>query len=87
MPDTRAIALLDAHLWSLRAEIESQMRRMTNIHRELNNLLPVGTSKRKTELERLISDVEALIDANRSIRELSLSVLDEAKALKRRTKR
>jgi HAMP domain-containing protein len=87
MPDTRAIAVLDAHLWALRAEVESQLRRMTDIHRSLTQLSPGGTAKRQTELERLVGDVEALIDANRAIRELSVSVLDEAQALKNRNER
>jgi hypothetical protein len=82
MPNRRLVDLLDAHLWSLRAEVEGQMRRMTALHRNLHSLPPAGSRDHEEAIDAVIADVSALLDANSSIRGLCVSALEEAQALK-----
>jgi hypothetical protein len=58
------------------------MRRLTELHQELSNLSAVGAPKREAEIDRLRADIEALLDANVSIRSLCLSALDEVSELR-----
>lgn len=81
MPDRRTIAILNAQLWSLRSEVESQVRNMTRVHRELDNLPPIGDPRRSSELQKLVADLEQVLDANKTIRALCETSLDEARTL------
>jgi len=82
MPDREHIALLQAHLWALRAEVESQVRNLTKVHRELDTLPERGDVRRDAESERLVIDVEQILDANRTIRALCETAVEQARLLK-----
>ena len=81
MPGRRELPLLHAHLWSLRAEVESQLRNMTAVQRELDALVLLEGPRREAVVARLIADIEQIIDANRTIRALSTQTLRSARAL------
>jgi hypothetical protein len=81
VPDRRTIATLNAQLWSLRSEVESQGRNMTRVHRELDSLPPIGDPRRVEEIERILADLEQVLDANRTIRALCEISILEARTL------
>ena len=85
MADRDALGLLHAQLWSLRAEVESQIRNLTQVHREIDNLRAVEDPRRDAEVSRLVSDLEQILDANHTVRALCETALEEARSLPRRT--
>jgi hypothetical protein len=83
MPDADDLDPLHTHLWALRAAVESEMRRLTEIHRGLSHLPPVEHPDREVELTRLISDLAMVTTATDLLRTLSQRALDEARGLRR----
>jgi hypothetical protein len=81
VPDRRTVAILNAQLWSLRSEVESQVRNMTRVHRDLDNLPPIGDPRRREEIERMLADLEHVLDANQTIRALCETSILEARTL------
>jgi hypothetical protein len=81
MPDRPARAFLNAHLWSLRSEVESQIRNMTKAHRALDVLVPPDDARRGDEVAKLVAGLQQVLDANITIRALCENALREAKRL------
>jgi hypothetical protein len=81
MPDNETIALLHAHLWSLQAEAESQVRNLSRLHLELDHLPPIDDPQREADTVQLVADLEQVIDANRTIGALAETALEQARLL------
>ncbi len=81
MPERRAVAVLDTHLWSLRAEVEAQLRTLTDIHRQIHYLPPRGDQAWSSRLDRITTDLTHIADANRIIGDLCDAAVSEVRAL------
>ena len=57
------------------------MRLDTRVHRELDNLPPLGDPGRPSELNKLVTALEQVLDANRTIRASCETSLEEARSL------
>ncbi len=76
------LTLLHAHLWSIQAEVESQVRNLMKVHRELDHLAPVDDPHREAEVARLANAIEEIRDANRTVGALCDTALQEAHFLR-----
>ena len=84
MPDRRAVSLLDSHLWSLRAEVEAQLRMLTEIHRQVNHLPSRDDPQWGVQVDHIETELEHILDANVIIRELCVTALGETRAVAQR---
>jgi hypothetical protein len=83
MPDRRAVSVLDTHLWSLRAEVEAQLRTLTEVQRHVHHFPPRNDPQRSTHLTTIALELEQILDATVIIRELCISALNETQAVER----
>jgi hypothetical protein len=73
-------AIIHTHLWSLRAEIEQQLRRLTKAQRHLEMLAFIEGDQR-AEVVGLVSDIDDIIEATTIVREQAITALGEARLL------
>jgi hypothetical protein len=64
--------LLDAVLWSLRAEVESQLRHLSRAQKHLSG------RDRRADLTQVLVELDAAFDCHKTIRSLYDASLDEA---------
>ena len=81
MPDRRAVSVLDTHLWSLRAEVEAQLRSLTEVHRQIHHLSRRDDPQWTSQVARIAAHLEQILDGNVVIRELCVTALGEARAI------
>src|SRR4051812_43870862 len=79
------LTLLHAHLWSVQAEVESQVRNLIKVHHELDHLPPADDPERDAEVGRLEQAIEEILDANRTVSALCETALEEAHSLRTHT--
>ncbi len=79
MPDTTD--LISLHLWDLRAQVESQLRCITKIHRLYDQLPPSGDPKRTIDLREMRTDLADVITTNGSVRGVATETLEALTAL------
>ncbi len=73
--------LLSLHLWDLRAQVESQLRCLTKIHRLYGQLPPPGDPKRAADLREMKKDLADVITANASVRGVATETLEALAAI------
>jgi hypothetical protein len=75
MPDR----LLPLYLWDLRAQVEAQLRRLTDVQRHLEAMPQDTREKRRQHLARIVQDLSDLLEENASIRQVSNEALEAAR--------
>ncbi len=73
--------LFTLHLWDLRAQVESQLRCLTKIHRMYEELPPLGDPQRGIQLRDMHKDLADVITTNAAMRGVSEEALDLLKKL------
>jgi hypothetical protein len=75
--------VIHTYLWSLRAEIEQQLRRLTRAQQHVD-ALAFATKGRETEASGLVTQLEEIIESTIQIREQGIATLGEARMIQQR---
>ncbi len=73
--------LISLHLWDLRAQVESQLRCLTKVHRLYEQLPPASDPKRAIDLREMRTDMADVITMNGSVRGVATETLEALTAL------
>ncbi|MGE3473150.1 MAG: hypothetical protein AB7O28_22575 [Vicinamibacterales bacterium] len=73
--------LLTAHLWDLRAQVESQLRCITKIHRRFEALAPKGSDRRAADKQAIVSDLSDVLTMAAAVRGVCESAIEAVEAL------
>ena len=81
MPET----MLPLYLWDLRAQVEAQLRALTEVQRLLDVLATSPARTRNAHTSKILKDLQEILHANTAIREVTATALEAAQALHERT--
>ncbi len=73
--------LIGLLLWDLRAQVESQLRCLTKIHRMCEQLPPSGDPKRAADVRDMQKDMADVLALNASTRGVATEALEGVNAL------
>ena len=75
--------MLPLYLWDLRAQVEAQLRALTDVQRLLDALPTAGNGERERHTTRIVKDIQEILRANAAIREVTVTALDAAETLQK----
>jgi hypothetical protein len=75
MPDR----MLPLYLWDLRAQVEAQLRALTDVQRQVDAMLQLTPKRRREHLAKIVEHLTGILEANASIRQVSNEALDAAR--------
>jgi hypothetical protein len=81
MPET----MLPLYLWDLRAQVEAQLRALTEVQRLLDVLAAAPTRNRSAHTSKILKDLQEILHANGAIREVTATALEAAQTLHERS--
>jgi hypothetical protein len=73
--------LLSLHLWDLRAQMEGQLRRITQIQRLCEKLSPAGDPRRFQDRRRMASEMADVLTTSAAVRAIAAEALDIINAI------
>ncbi len=77
MPET----MLPLYLWDLRAQVESQLRMLTDVQRLLDLIATTPPAARTPHTAKIVSHLTEILNANAAIRDVTATALEAARTL------
>jgi hypothetical protein len=81
MPET----MLPLYLWDLRAQVEAQLRALTEVQRLLDALATAPQRNQAAHTAKILKDLQEILNANAAIREVTATAIEAARTLDERT--
>jgi hypothetical protein len=81
MPET----MLPLYLWDLRAQVEAQLRALTEVQRLLDVLAATPQRNQAAHTAKILKDLQDILSANAAVREVTATAIEAAQALHERT--
>jgi hypothetical protein len=73
--------VISLYLWDLRAQVESQLRCLTKIHRTYEKLPLTGDVRRAYDTRQMLADLADVLTMNGSVRGVCEDAIAQVKAL------